>query len=401
MRGFLIFILLITLTFSGFGLTLDEAVKLARKNNPEIRAARSKSQAAKNKISSISTWPDPELLLTYEQVPQTGSLSQAQMKMYGLAQKIPFPGTMLTRRQQGEALAGVWQEKYRASELAVVAKVKQAYYELFYLEKTIGLTKDNRDLLQGLAKTVETKYSVAKASQRDALLARVEYLTLENNLITLRQQRSVALTNLNFLLSRQPQTEVHLPPELTVFQTEPELAIENSPQLKMAQAKILAQQKVQGLARLEALPDFKVSLMQRELATTGLDGWNVNFAATVPLWFWSKTSKNSEANELLAAAQSNYEEAVNQVRFQAQKSYVELAAAKRSFELLESEIVPQAKQTFKAAQIAYQADQIDFDALIKSQTMYLHSQLSYYKALTDWGKSLAKLEEILGGANYE
>lgn len=401
MRGFLIFILLITLTISGFGLTLDEAVKLARKNNPEIRAARSKSQAAKNKISSISTWPDPELLLTYEQVPQTGSLSQAQMKMYGLAQKIPFPGTMLTRRQQGEALAGVWQEKYRASELAVVAKVKQAYYELFYLEKTIGLTKDNRDLLQGLAKTVETKYSVAKASQRDALLARVEYLTLENNLITLRQQRSVTLTNLNFLLSRQPQTEVHLPPELTVFQTEPELAIENSPQLKMAQAKILAQQKVQGLARLEALPDFKVSLMQRELATTGLDGWNVNFAATVPLWFWSKTSKNSEANELLAAAQSNYEEAVNQVRFQAQKSYVELDAAKRSFELLESEIVPQAKQTFKAAQIAYQADQIDFDALIKSQTMYLHSQLSYYKALTDWGKSLAKLEEILGGANYE
>jgi hypothetical protein len=54
-------------------------------NNPDIRAAQQRWEAAKAFVPQVKTLPDPMLNLGYENV-------EEREIMYGFSQEIPFPG---------------------------------------------------------------------------------------------------------------------------------------------------------------------------------------------------------------------------------------------------------------------------------------------------------------------
>ena len=65
-------------------LVLPELVQEAFENNPEIRAAEQRIEAARAVIPQVRTLPDPTINFGYR------DLSEREM-MYGATQEIPFP----------------------------------------------------------------------------------------------------------------------------------------------------------------------------------------------------------------------------------------------------------------------------------------------------------------------
>ena len=65
-------------------------------------------------------------------------------------------------------------------------------------------------------------------------------------------------------------------------------------------------------------------------------------------------------------------------------------------ELFQTGILPQAEQSLRSAEAAYQVDKIDFLTLLNNQMTLHNYEVEYYRVLTNYQKSLADLEVILG-----
>ncbi|NQT29236.1 MAG: TolC family protein [Candidatus Saganbacteria bacterium] len=402
MRWFIISITTLILINPVLGLSLRQAVDQAVQQNPEIAAAKYKWEAAQDKLSSISTWPNPQFELMYEQVPQSGALTDATMRMYGLSQGIPFPGKLVLKRQRGEIMAEVARQNYRAKSSEIISAVKKAYYALFLADRLIQVKQENRQLLTSLARVVEAKYVVEKAAQYDVIKAKIELSLLTNELITLEQKRQTAQIRLNTLLYRDPTTPISIPesidvsvPDLSKFELE-EMALAYQPQLKAAEYDVLQSQKSLTLAKMQYLPDFKIKILQREMRTTGLDGWDASFMVDLPLWFWAKNSAISAAGDQSNVSKAAYENTASWLRFEVQDAYVEVDSANRLVHLLKNKIIPQAEQALRSATIAYQANTVDFQTLINSQKVLEDSELKYFQVLAELGQRIADLERIVG-----
>ena len=404
MRGVIIFIITLLIVLPSYGETIDQVVSEALDNNPEILASQKNWAAARSKVTVISTWPDPQAELMYEQIPQSGgSLNDAQMKMYGLSQMIPFPGRLTLKRWAEEDAAKMAEEKYQAKIRDVVAKVKSAYYMLFLVDKSIQINQENEGLLKKFARIAEAKYVVGKATQHDVLKAQVELSLLSNELITLRQKRQTAQARLKALLNRNDGSAVVVDqnvnlPTFTLSLSELEqTALENRPELRAKAFGLRKREKDHTLAKMKFLPDFKLKVLQREMKSMGLDGWNVSLMANLPLWFWKQGSGISVAGAKREAAEAAYHNMRNMVRFEVQDAYVKVDSSQRLVELFATDIVPQAEQAEQAAERAYSAEKIDFLSLINAQKTLMEVRLKHFKTQAAFGTSLANLERIIGG----
>jgi outer membrane protein TolC len=320
---------------------------------------------------------------------------------------IPFPGKLTVKRWAAEDQARAAEEKYHAKTQEIIARVKSAYYALSFVDRSIQINQENESLLKNFARIAEAKYMVGKATQHDVLKAQIELSLLADKLITLRQKKRTSQAKLNVLLDRAPATPIKIPTELTVPQltaSEAELeklALANRPQLVAMEHALNASDKMHLLAKMGYLPNFKLGVVQREMSSSGLNGWNVNMMASVPLWFWKQGFAVSEAGSKREAAKAAYDNLENMVRFEVWDAYERVDSDRRLTELYKEKIIPQAEQALRSATTAYEAEKVEFLTLINSQKTLEESRLRYYQALSDQGRSLADLERIVGGINNE
>ncbi|MEP9410342.1 MAG: TolC family protein [Candidatus Brocadia sp.] len=387
-------------------LDLKWLIQEAMEHNPEIIAAQKRLNAAKAKIPQAKSLDDPSIRAgSYDMSNNPFNINgQTEMlqQRYSITQKIPFPGKLRLRGEVAIEESHMAEKELQAKIQEITALVKSAFYELYYINNAIDITEENRDLLRKFAKIAETKYSVGKATQRDALAAQVELSTLANNLIVLNKERESVIARLNILLDRPTQTPFGKPRHfekhtlnLTLQELE-DLAMKNRPELKKFDHAIKRSEANLKLSKKDYyFADFEpmVEYMQEDKRA---DTWASAITINVP-WLWPKNrSKVKESKEDLNAAKSDYRFINNKTLFEVKDFLVKLQSSESTINLYKTGVIPQAEQALKAARIGYEADRVDFLALIDSQRILLNSRLLYYRALTDFEQNLANLEKAVG-----
>jgi len=385
-------------------ITLGEVIREAKEENPEILEAKEKWLAVKSKIWQARTWPDPQFGIMWENIPRGEySLGEANMRTYSLSQKIPFPGKMTLKGRVANRSAQMAYQMYKAKEIEVITKVKGAYFQLFFIHKSIEINQRNKDLLQKFAKIAEIKYAVGKAPQHDVLKAQVELSLLTDELIALEQEKDAAEARLNALLKRQAlyplnkREEWEATPLKLKYGGLEKLALENRPELKGMDYSVERSKTALNLARADFLPDFTITYRWSEMPPgTDWDRWNAMLMMDIPLWFWKQSYGMSEAKAEKSRAEAGYQAMKNMVLFQVQDALVKVDSSWRRANLFKASIIPQTEQTMRAAAIAYETEKVDFLTLIRSQRMYQDAELKYYNYLMEYGQHLAELEGIVG-----
>ena len=387
-------------------LDLKWLIHEAIEHNPEILAAQKRINAAKAQIPLAKSLDDPSLRIGSFDMSnspiniegQTGMLQQR----FGVSQKIPFPGKLRLRGEVATEESNMVEKEFQAKIQEIIALVKSAYYELFYVNSAIDITEENRELLRKFSKIAETKYSVGKATQRDALSAQVELSTLANDVIVLNKERESVIARLNILLDRPTQTALGKPRpfekrtlKLTLAELEA-LAVKNRPELKKYDYAVKRDERNLKLSKKDYYyADFEpmVEYMQENSKP---DTWASAITINVP-WLWPKNrSKVKVAKEDLSASKSDYRFINNKTLFEVKDFLVRLQSSESTVNLYKTGVIPQAEQSLKAARIGYEADRVDFLTLIDSQRILLNSQLLYYRALTDFEQNLANMERAVG-----
>src|SRR2546428_6766756 len=173
---------------------LQELIVQLERNNPEIRAAQFRFEAATKRPSQVSTLPEPKLTFVNFGVGQPFSslnVSDFAYRAIGVSQEIPFPGKLGLAAEEAQREADSQRQNYRSIVLEKTSQLKAVYYDWYSVTKAIEITSKNGDLLDRFEQIARARYSVGKGLQPDVLKAQVGFSVVAQWLEKLQQRRFV------------------------------------------------------------------------------------------------------------------------------------------------------------------------------------------------------------------
>jgi outer membrane protein TolC len=324
--------------------------------------------------------------------------------IFGLSQNLPFPGKRSLKGEVASRSAGMTEQAVRAKERELVARLKQAYYDLFLAQKAVQIHHQQVDLLRQFVEIANAKFRAGKGSQADVLKAQVELSLLFQHRPALDQRQVTTEAMLNTLLDRDPASPLGVaeePAHLPSMQPADDLhslALNERPEIKAAELDVQRNEQSHALAQRQYYPDFNVAF-QRFQNYQANDGFGAYVAMSIPFAFWTKPKYDAGVQEAAAAvaiARAQQHTVENMTRFQINDLLAKLRATDQVATLYRTTILPQAEQSLEAARVGYRAGKAGFLDLIDAQRAWRGFQLEYFKALVDRQYRLAELEQVVG-----
>ncbi len=383
-------------------LRLANVIEEARQHNPAIQAARDQANAAAAIPTRVSAYDDPMFAYEAFNAPESLRLDQADNNIFRLSQRVPFPGKRTLAGVVAEHDAEAMRQDIATVELDVIAAVKRAYYDLWLVHQTLEVYEREKALVQRFAHIAEQRYATSAVTQSDVLRAQVELTRLINRVTTERLAIDSARAELNALLSRgseEPLGVPESPPAPRLTETTDQwtaLALKQRPEVA-AQAAIIAREDSSvRLAHMNYLPDFEFTV-GRFINYGRSDGFGAIASVSIPIAYRSKyEAAVTEANARLAAAQSGQRKLQDQISREVTQAFVRARTAMLQRDLFITTHIPQAEQSLRVTESAYQTGGVDFLALIDTARAIEAVHLEHFQAAADFEKAYADLERAAG-----
>ncbi len=391
-------------------LDLERLIEEALAANPGLKALEHRTAAAEARVPAAGALQDPSLRLELSNVPFSPfDLDGSPMsgRQVTLSQKLPYPGKRKARERAASHAAEAVAGAHRERELTVANMVKQAYYELGFLDRAIAIAERNRSLLKDFVRIAQSKYSVARGPQQDVLKAQVSLSSLRDRLLMLERQRRRTGARLNAVLNRPPGEPVGRAPPIERTPLDIDagrlwaLAQGERPLLNRLRARRERWRAVEELADRERRPDFQVSAAWRqrgfrEDAVAGSDFFSAGVMLNLPVYQGRRQREIAAARAEVRAAEAELEAESRELALQIEQLRIDAETHLREMALFRDAIIPQADQSLAAAIAGYQVDEVDFLTLLDSQVTLLNFEIDYYRHLSQYEKTLAQLESVVG-----
>lgn len=392
---------------AGQELRLNDIVAEALASNREIAAAQKRYEAARQRPSQASSLPDPMFSpgWTSNGNPLPGAqlgVSPTSAIGFMVTQEVPYPGKRKLRGEIAGKDAEAEFQNYQTTQLAVLSRLKQAYYRLSYDYSAIPVLERNRTLLDRLLKITEVRYSVGRAAQQDVFKTQTQVSILESRVIQLQRDKAAREAELNALLNRRPGQPVDRPPELQAKQSVQSLdelfalASRQAPMLTRDQRMIERSELAVNLAHKDYFPDFAVSggyFNQGSMSPM----YQARLDITLPIYYRRKQSAAlTEQTQMLAQARRSYEATNQNLHFQIQDEFLAAEASWKLLQLYASTTVPQASLALESSMSSYEAGTVDFLSVLTNYMSVLEFELNYYEELQNYYLSLSRIEEMIG-----
>ncbi len=385
-------------------LRVDDLVRFAIANNPEMDEARFKVYAAVARFHAAVSLDDLHIRLIAEAIPlrQPFAFNRSEANMISLGQMLPFFGKLDIKGQIALKEADSALQMYRAEERKLREKVVKAYYEylLAYLERKIH--NEHVELHQEHVRIADIKYKTGKGIQQDVVRSQLELTMLHNDVIIIDQKIESARTMLNSLLNRK-QEKFFADPELTQFK---ELNIDleklyvrvlqERPEIKAMEAMVKASEKEVDMAKADQTqPDIMLGADYWQMGRRP-DGWGGMMEFNLPWLNPRHSAIVREKSAILASQKSALHAMKNMTMASLRDAVARLFAAEKSVLLYESTLLPQAEQSVKTARSGYEKGQIDFLTLNTAQVELRMHKINYQKTRVEYEIQKAELERLAG-----
>lgn len=389
--------------------SLDSLLREALQKNPEILRARAEWEAASMQPSQARSLPDPMIGVGWRNVrfdDITLTKDPDSMLTFSFSQEFPFPGKLTLRGSVSKEEARVQEEFYRATVRRVRADLREAFYDWFFVHKSIEITESEKGVLERFLKIAEKRYEVGKGIQQDVLKAQVEISRLIEQLELLKQRKGIAEARIRSILNRPPDSPLGEPEAIrksSFLLTEEDLytlAKERSPQLRAKGRIVRRGEEALKLAKMQYYPDFALGVAPAimGMAEGGVEGaWEVNLGVKVPLYFWRKQASGiKQAVSELKAVREDYAATSQSLFLSLKEQYLIARTSENLLKLYEEGIIPQASMSLESAISGYQVGNIDFLTLLDNLITLYNFEIAYYMNLTNYEKAIARIEEVIG-----
>jgi cobalt-zinc-cadmium efflux system outer membrane protein len=401
-------------TFTAFGQTqvastptpLSQLLAEAAANNPQISAADHGARAARQMAPQVTTLPDPKF--TYQQFsvgspkPFAGyTNSNFAYIGVGASQELPYPGKLKARGEVAERDADTKQAEIEVTKTGIADAVKADYLQLAYLQQTLGILRQNEDVLDQLIQDATAHYQVGQGMQQDVLQAQVNRTKVVKEITMHHQEMGQIQAHLKGLLNRDQGSSDIVTEDLIetpLKRTSDELLAvvrQNNPQIQVDASSMQKQNAQLVSAKREGKPDFEVGYMYQNTDRKYRDYYMFTFDVRFP----RKKRVNAEvaeATEKRAESQQTLDAHLQQQLAEVKEGYVKANSDEELLNEYREGLIPQSDAAYRATLSSYASNREPFIHVLSYFTDVLNLKLEYVETLEDHEAALAHLESLTG-----
>ncbi|MEW6601029.1 MAG: TolC family protein [Nitrospirota bacterium] len=402
----IISVLLASPAFAG-DLDLQKLIDEALKNNHEVLMLEARESGARFKIPQAESLPDPMFMFGYmndgvrDLYTFDEEMAQDSQWMFTVSQMIPYPGKLSLKSAMAERDAESLGASLDSARLKVAARVKELYYELFYLYKSIDLIKEMSGLFTRIEDAALARYSTGMAPQQEVLMAQTEkYMLLEKDEM-LRQKIQSLEAMLNSAVGRDSYTEIGRPVELTptdyIYSVEElqKAAYENSPDIKSRERMIAGAETKVRMMEKEYYPDVTLAANYFAKNKYYQDMWGMTATINIPIFYRTKQRPAVlEAEASLSSTRHDLDDIKFMLSSSIRDNYSMLRSSERLMALYKDGLVPKTYQSFETALAGYTTGKTEAITVITTLKSLIDYELLYWKQFIEREKAIARLEAL-------
>ena len=399
-------------------LNLDELIREALKNNPEIHAGQARTAAAGHRIPQATSLADPMFMVGYENEgtsnPYTFNREVNGMPadsrwMFSLSQMFPYPGKLGLKGDMAARDAESQEAMVEAARLDTIVRVKELYYDLSLAYTNIDLLKDKAALFSRTEDAALARYAAGMAPQQEVLMAQTEkYMLLERE--EMEKQRIKSLeAMLNAALGRDGSAPLGGRPEHSSYMPYTgsldeliQMSYDKNPILKSRKKMAAAAESKVQMAKKEFYPDFTLGGTYFARGEQFPDMWNLTATINLPLFYKTKQKEGVlEAEASLRETKKNIEAAKLMLASSLRDNYSMMRTAERLMALYKDGLIPKANQDFELALAGYVTGKLEAITVITRLKALIDYELLYRGQFVQREKGIARLEAVAGIMDYE
>ncbi len=392
------------------GSSVSDYLEYAALNNPSLEASFNRWKASLEKVSQARSLPDPRFTYSYF-IREVETRVGPQRQKFGIAQKFPWPGKLALHAQTATEEAGAQEQRFQAARLKLYYEVKTAFYDYYYLSRSLAVTSENLQLLTSLESVARAKYTTGEAGYSAIIKAQVELGKMEDRLKSLEDYRGALAAGLNSVLNRPVGAPLPWPAEIDLAEVELNeerlfaLLSERNPELKSLDFQADKEKTAVELAKKDFYPDITLGLDYLETGPAlmpstiddGKDPLMAMVSINLPLNRGKYRAGEREAIRRHNAALLERRDRENRLLAELKATLFNFRDAGRKLGLYRQVLIPKAEQSLNTARQAFiVSGNVDFLELIDAQRTLLEFQLSYEKSVVERAESLAKIEMLVG-----
>jgi outer membrane protein len=414
----LLFLALLFVPVIGHALSLEEGLKVVTRNGRDVTIARSDEAAARETVSlARSPWlPFVDLYgreswLQYQPQAIFGTnivpISQDQFVTYGVRATqmlYDFGKTSSSIDAAKFGLKAREVDTFRVRNRAALDFIT-AYLDLLEAEKLLQVAGDEVKQYEAHKKDAETRYSAGVVTRNEVLQADVTLSDSRQRNLTADNLRSLRASKLNSLLMR-PLNEAVQPEEFTktpsagiTLEEAWTVAETESPELKEAQAAILAKEASLRSVQAEFLPNFYLSggyeyLQNQYMVHSGnwslIAGVNINLSSG-----GASSARTSIGRSELESLKAGRDKLTDATRLGVKAAYLDLQSSAQKIEVTKT-AVEQAEENLRLQRLRYQEGVGTSLEVLDAVNLLTAAQTNTWKARYGFERAEANLLHSMG-----
>jgi len=385
---------------------LRELIQEAEQKNPQITASFHAWQASRDVPKQVSALPETQFSVQQFSVgsprPFAGySNSDFAYIGFGVSQDLPYPGKRQLRARAAEREADSMEAQTDSARRTVVGNLKRVYFQLAYIQQTLGVLLKSDDLLNQVQSAAEARYRVGQGNQQDVLKAQLQHTKLLQEIAHHHQEEGMLEAQIKQLLGRA-QESPDIVTDTLALRALPyavaellERAREQNPDVRSKEASTHQRETQVELAHKNFRPDFNVQYMYEHNASQFRDYYVATFGIRLPNRGRQK-AELAEANENQQRAERELDAESQRVLSEVQQQYVLAKTSEERLKIYSDGLIPQSEATFRSGLAAYQSNRQDFESLLSSFLDVQNLDLEYRSELVEHESALAQLERLTG-----
>lgn len=328
---------------------LEDYLKFAAENNPEVKAAYSRFEAALQKAPQVSSLPDPTLTVSaFGRMIETRL--GAQEARFSLTQMFPWFGKLAAEKNTANLMAEAKFQQFLAKRERLFLKVREAYAELYSVKEVIRLNEDNLEILDSYRKLALNKFEAGSAPMVNVVKVDIKREEASTEIELMKAELETLKRQFNLLLNRPQEMQVNIGEILTDVSVQPSMANQSNfsghPEIEMLENEMAAYENEVVVAEKAGLPslglgvDYSIISKRTDAdpMDNGQDAIMPMFSVSLPI-FRKKYKAAKEEAEFMAEATMHEKDAViNQFKSEIEMARYNLNKSERLIALYERQI---------------------------------------------------------------
>ena len=396
-------------------MTLDNCIRLALGNNPQINAAFQDILASDARIKQV--WSNYFPTITW----QTGYTKLKQLQLSdALGRNLEFNYYLLGQVSLQEMLYdfGVTQNQatirkldyeaykktFEATVNDVIYQTKDAYYNVLFAYEAKRVAQDTVDKYQLFYNQARAFYTTGMNPKVDVTIAETNLSSAKLKLIQAENAVNLAIAKLNNVMG-VPYIErydvldrLQYKPINLTFEQAIDTARDSRPELKLAEIRVEGTNQTVKLTKKSYFPTISLEGQYQR----GGKSWNSNYGYNFGAYLTFPSinamlirNEIKEAKYLYDKELANARNTQNAIYLEIQNAYLQLEEKRNQLPVAILQ-VKQAKENYELSYGRYRVGEASPTELKDAENIYEQAQLTYYTALYEYNSAKALLEKAIG-----